>query len=152
MATGDVYVDPPTGLQWQVTPTGGLMDWESAVIHCEQLDLQGTGWRLPDVGELRSLIRACAATETGGPCRITNECLSFDTCETAECQGCLVDTGPAGGCFWPQELSGSCEPFHWSSSTIVETAERAFYIIFSFAHMSVRSKTFVFGVARCVRS
>jgi hypothetical protein len=127
------------------------MDWESGVAHCRDLELNGVGWRLPTIGELRSLIRGCPATLGGGPCRITDTCLSFDACETAECEGCEMDVGPDGGCYWPDELGGSCSLFYWSSSTIEETPERAFYIIFSWAHMSARTKSFFFGPVRCVR-
>lgn len=148
---GSVYTDPVTKLQWQATPTVGLMDWGSAVQYCENLDLDGDSWRLPTVDELRSLIRACPATEFGGPCKIAGSCLSFDNCETAECAGCETDSGPAGGCYWPDELEGSCSPFYWSSSTVEEAADRAFYVIFSFAHVSARTKDFFFGSVRCVR-
>ncbi|MGE0792142.1 MAG: DUF1566 domain-containing protein [Sandaracinaceae bacterium] len=148
---GDVFMDPSTGLEWQVTPFDADMDWASAVAHCEQLELDGTGWRLPTIGELRSLIRGCAGTETGGRCAISDTCLSFETCEIAGCEGCALDVGPSDGCYWPAELEGDCERFYWSGSTIEEVDDRTFYIIFSFAHMSVRSKNFFFGQARCVR-
>jgi hypothetical protein len=149
--TGGVYTDPVTGFEWQRTPMVGNMDWESAIRYCRNLDLNGSGWRLPSIDELRSLIRGCPATETGGPCQITNTCLSFDTCETAECAGCQTDSGPAGGCYWPDGLQGRCSPFYWSSSTLTDASDRAFYVIFSFGHVSARTKSFFFGAVRCVR-
>ena len=150
--TGDVFTDPATSLEWQVTPAVESMDWESARIHCERLELDGGGWRLPSIGELRSLIRGCPATETGGPCQVTDECLSFDACETAECEGCVMDGGPAGGCYWPDELEGGCARFQWSSSTEDENLDRAFYVIFNWGHVSLRTKSFFFGLVRCVRA
>lgn len=148
---GRVFLDPTTGLEWQVTPSIAPVDWAGAVAHCRDLELDGPGWRLPTIGELRTLIRSCPPTETGGPCRITDECLSFDVCETGECWGCDVDAGPAGGCYWPDGIEGDCTRFYWSSSTIEEVSDRAFYVIFAGAHMSVRTKSFFFGHARCVR-
>jgi hypothetical protein len=156
--TGGVYIDPVTNLEWQRAPTGGNMDWESAVMHCQDLSLDGTGWRLPSIGELRTLFRGCPATETGGACAVTDDCLSWDTdgCYNEACAGCELDAGPAGGCYWPEELGGSCEPFYWSSSTAEATVDTVYdgagwYVIFSFGHVCARSKDFNFGPARCVR-
>jgi hypothetical protein len=153
-----VYTDLATGLEWQHTPTGGDMDWESAVIHCQNLDLNGAGWRLPNISELRSLFRGCPATESGGACGVTDSCLSWDSggCYNVACAGCELDAGPAGGCYWPEELGGSCSPFYWSSSTAEATVDTVYdgagwYVIFSFGHVCARSKDFNFGPARCVR-
>jgi len=156
--TGGVFIDPVTNLEWQQTPTGGNLDWESAVIHCQTLELDGTGWRLPTIGELRTLFRGCPATETGGACGVADDCLSWDTdgCYNVSCQGCELNAGPVGGCYWPEELGGSCEPFYWSSSTANATVDTLFdgagwYAIFSMGHVCARSKDFSFGPARCVR-
>lgn len=156
--TGSVYLDPLTTLEWQQTPTGGKMDWESAVLHCQALHLDGTGWRLPAIGELRSLFRGCPATVTGGPCGVTGSCLSWDSggCYNEACQGCELDAGPVGGCYWPEELGGSCEPFYWSSSTADATVDTLFdgagwYVIFNMGHVCARAKDFAFGLVRCVR-
>ena len=60
------WTDPDSDLMWQVEPTGGTMKWESAKTHCVDLDLAGhPDWRLPDIGEFRSLIRGCPDTELG---------------------------------------------------------------------------------------
>jgi hypothetical protein len=145
-----VYLDPVTNLEWQRTPTGGNMDWESAVTRCQNLNLDGTGWRLPSIDELRSLLRGCPATESGGACGTTDDCLSRDTCMTPACVGCEPDAGPAGGCYWPEELGGSCEPFYWSSSNLEDDPNGAWYVIYSYGHVCFRSKDF-FGPVRCVR-
>jgi hypothetical protein len=154
--TGGVYIDPVTRFEWQQTPTGGNLDWESAVIHCRNLNLNGTGWRLPSVSELRSLFRGCPATATGGACGVTDSCLSWDSCMNPACAGCEENAGPAAGCYWPAELQGSCSPFYWSSSTVESTVEEhldggAYYVVFNLGHVCARSKDFFFGPVRCVR-
>ena len=57
-ATQDTWIDPTTGLMWQVTPTGGEMNWKDAKSHGESLRFAGfSDWRLPTIDELKSLIR-----------------------------------------------------------------------------------------------
>lgn len=48
--------DPSTGLAWQRVPAGSLA-WADALSHCRHLESVGqTGWRLPDVRELATLL------------------------------------------------------------------------------------------------
>jgi len=124
-----VCTDPATGFEWQETPTGGQMGWEPAKTHCTGLTLDGSGWRLPNISELRSLIRNCSDIETGGACGVKDECSacgvsSGDTCLLSSCSvssvcnpdSCSNDGGPTG-CYWPPELSGTCS-WYWSSSPV----------------------------------
>ena len=50
--------DTSTGLMWQKTPNSGEMDWEVALVFCEQeLGLAGyTDWRMPNRHELHTLV------------------------------------------------------------------------------------------------
>jgi len=48
-------------------------------------------WRLPTIGELRTLIQNCDSTKTGGTCGVNNECLSWDECRDESCNGCDQD-------------------------------------------------------------
>ena len=86
------WTDPRSGLTWQDTPTGGTMNWSEAKAHCAGLSLDGGGWHLPTKDELESLIRGCN-------------------------YGCSKDKGPAKGCYWPDEMQGSCS-WYWSSSPV----------------------------------
>jgi len=48
--------DNNTGLTWQQAE-GGSMNWEDALIYCEDLSLAGyTDWRLTNIKELESII------------------------------------------------------------------------------------------------
>jgi len=48
--------DEATGLLWQTQDNNATLPWEGALTYCEGLTLGGqTGWRLPNVNELRSI-------------------------------------------------------------------------------------------------
>ncbi len=68
------------------------MNYSDAVSYCENLDEKGSSyWFLPSISELRTLIKNCYNTETGGPCGLTDDCLkggaSFG-CRYSECGHC----------------------------------------------------------------
>lgn len=152
------WTDPATGFVWQATPTGGAMTWHDALSHCTDY---GGGWRLPNISELRSIIRNCAPIETGGACGVKDECqpcavspadvcLSFSCCELNSCDpdACPDDGGPTG-CYWPEELGQGCSWF-WSSSSYVDDDEGAWGLSFAFGHLDGNYKTAP-SYARCVR-
>ncbi len=135
-----VWYDAATELSWQNPIGEDQVIWEKAVDYCATLNLAGKQWRLPNVKELRSLIRDCPTTETGGSCMISDTCLD-STCHTdSACERCSFLDGPGGdfGCYWPSELEGLCL-YYWSSSRISDNNDFAWYINFSsaFIHWSV---------------
>lgn len=76
-----------------------------------------TDWRLPTIDELRTLIKGCPSTETGGDCPATVECYGKDQgeCLGADCSGCPVGLGPGKeGCYWDMEFP-TCRPTSWHS-------------------------------------
>lgn len=122
-----VWTDPATGLTWQnwnVQDACNLYTWPEAVGFCESLDDGRTNdWRLPDIDELRSLVRGCPVTVMGGPCGVSSDCGDFSNCWDESCNGCPAQEGPGvGGMYWPAELhEGPCndgdeESRYWSSS------------------------------------
>ena len=71
--------------------SSGTMDWESAKQYCENLYEGGfTDWRLPNIDELRTTIKNCYKTETGGECRVSEErgCLSWKYCKNQYPDSC----------------------------------------------------------------
>lgn len=76
------------GLQWS-SRSSKKMNWKSAVNYCKNLSEGGfNDWRLPNIDELRTTVKNCPKTETGGQCKVSEK------------NGCL-----AGKCWWPE---GSC--------------------------------------------
>ncbi|MCL4233352.1 MAG: DUF1566 domain-containing protein [Deltaproteobacteria bacterium] len=144
---GDTWTDPATSFTWQVERSEKLV-WDDAVAYCENLELGGADlWRLPNIGELRTLIRGCPATEIGGACRIAADCLSSE-CESWDCDGCWSDEGGAEGyCFAPPELDHVCGEF-WSTSQL-EGYGLMGYIYFGDAMVSFGS-TEIPRYARCL--
>lgn len=56
-----IVTDNSTHLQWQDDYSDNAnviknTSWESAISYCEALDLDGTGWRLPHIKELFTIV------------------------------------------------------------------------------------------------
>jgi len=69
---GEPWYDSSSGLTWQNPPTKTRMNWQAAVDYCSSLTFAEGGWRLPTIGELRTLIRGCVDTETSGNCGVND--------------------------------------------------------------------------------
>jgi len=128
---GGVWVDESSGLMWQKT-SKCCYPFPDANYYCHSLYLAGhNNWRSPTISELRSLIRGCPETETGGRCGVTDDCgylygdddddygYGHESCYDIYCHGldCPLDKGPADGCYWPSQLKGECD--HYLSDTVV---------------------------------
>ena len=143
------WTDPTSGLTWQVTPTGGSMGWNKAKTHCANLSLDGGGWHLPTIGELRTLIRGCPATEAGGSCNIEEgDCLAWG-CWADSCKGCSTGDGPADGCYWPDSIIGPCS-WYWSSSPVEDLVGYAWHVYFDLGYVGGHDVYHDLHV-RCVR-
>lgn len=149
------WVDPETMLMWENPASGNPLDWAQAMDYCGDLVLAGySDWWLPTIGELRTLIRGCEFTESGGECNVGDEgfsgCLEYD-CEEPACYlGCSFDYGPADGCYWPPAVSGTCN-WYWSSSPVEDRPDRVWGMYFLFAKVERYDPT-NYKLIRCVRS
>ena len=148
---GSTWKDPTSGLTWQVTSPTGYHYWDEAKSYCNSLSLGGhSDWRLPSIGELRTLIRGCPATESGGSCNMEeDDCLAW-SCRDDSCDGCSRYGGQGSdGMYWPNETEGGC-CWYWSSSVVEGTGDDAWGVSFNRGGISVTS---VGGVSpfRCVR-
>ena len=59
-ASGDVVVDAALKRTWQRATAAGSYTWANAKTYCGGLQVQGGGWRLPDIRELESLVDVSA--------------------------------------------------------------------------------------------
>ena len=147
-STGGPWTDPGSGLTWQ-NPPESEMTWQESMDYCEGLTLDGhADWHLPTISELRSLMRGCPDTQTGGSCGVVDECLS-GACSSDKCYGCSGDGGPDGGCYWPVEAEGPCS-WYWSSSTREYSDDSAWHINFGYGGIASPNKAYSSHV-RCVR-
>lgn len=114
-----VWLDVSSGLCWEDPPPGDWVGYGEAVEHCSALATGGyDDWRVPNIDELRSLIRGCPGTELGGECMVTDGYGPWAM--SSPCYGCDPLAGPgAGGCYWDEALAGVCSRY-WSSSKYVE--------------------------------
>lgn len=133
------WSDPASGLTWQVPSSAFEGTWAHATQYCDGLVLDGhDDWRMPTIDELRSLIRGCPDTETGGACRETDACTGAGpTCYDGElCLGCATRAGPGvDGCFWPPEMGRECG-WTWSSTPTDDTPDYYCFAELSIAHLS----------------
>ena len=137
------------GYAWQNPPADNTMTLHAAIDYCEGLSLDGySDWHLPSISELRSLIRGCPATETGGSCGVNDDCLSDAACRDSSCDGCSDGQGPAAGCYWPDGMEGSCS-YYWSSSR-GDLVDFAWYVDFDYGYVDSNYEGSNRSV-RCVR-
>lgn len=171
------WCDSASGLCWQDPPSTTAMTWYQAagVEHAEHNpaptedycgDL-GSGWRLPTISELRSLVRSGTDTDCeviewdmswssvpAGYCEIWDSCLSSSACyDSAECNpsACGTLEGPgAGDCYWDAALSGTCS-YYWSASEGADSTIVTWFVSFYFGYVNSHNKYNGYFV-RCVRS
>ncbi len=138
-------------LYWQDPPYSGLLNWEDASDYCESLnDGESEGWRLPNIDDLRTLVRGCSATGYGGPCPIND--IDRLPSSSLSCLGCEHRFGIDGiYCYWDDWMKGPCGNGYWSSSIRSDNGEDAFFIDFAKAavlHGSMSEARYV----RCVEA
>jgi hypothetical protein len=149
--SADTWTDPSSGLTWQVTPPNNEMQWADAKSYCDNLTLAGGGWHLPTISELRSLIRGCDGTVTGGVCGVTYDCLD-STCWNNACAGCGKFGGPGtDGAYWPDGISGNIDWYYWSSSPAADSAYPAWGVYFDDGLVGFNYIDHSDTHARCVR-
>jgi hypothetical protein len=145
--------DASGNLTWQDPPSSDEMTWEDAKAYCDNLSFDGhDDWRLPTISELRSLIRGCDGTVTGGACGVTDGCLDL-SCWNDACSGCNSLEGPgSGGAYWPDGLSGDID-WYWSSSAFADHGNDAWFVHFGYGGVGASNESVGYNdfFARCVR-
>ncbi|MCP4538918.1 MAG: DUF1566 domain-containing protein, partial [Chloroflexi bacterium] len=127
----------------------------------------GSGWRLPTLSELRTLVRSGSDTDCNviewdmewttvpsGYCGVWDNCLSQSSCWVgSECNpsACGTLEGPGtGGCYWDAALSGTCS-YYWSASEHADYTGSAWSVYFHYGSV-VYNRKLSNDYVRCVRS
>jgi len=134
--------DSSSNLVWS-SKSNGTMYWHDAEYYCRHLSEGGFSyWRLPFIDELRTLIRKCQATETGGECRASEECCE-SRCENDACSGCsLNSTG------YYSKLGDN--DILWSYSWPTDWSDCGWAVDFSGASVQI-DRSYEYYGTRCVR-
>jgi hypothetical protein len=148
--------DRKTGLVWS-KKNFGRMRWEQAVEYCRENRgrLPGSGWHLPTIDELRTLIIGCPATERGGRCPAKEGCRSEEDCYGGDwqvnCAACEYNKGPGPkGCYMDKAFDSPCE-WYWSSTPCPWSSSSAFIAYFGNGYVHNGHIYYSYGV-RCVRA
>ena len=114
----EVWRDTISGLMWQKEASSEAFNWYDALAYCDTLGQKKYhDWRFPTIGELRSLIRGCATSETGGTCGVTDGCLDYSCRDDNDCS-CSPNGDPGSYIgYWPEEIAGPVSHY-WSSSAV----------------------------------
>lgn len=81
------WTDSDSNLTWSAKAPKTML-WDDAVLYCQNLDEGGhDDWRMPNIDELRTLVRNCSGVMTGGACKVSEEnaCLSYVSCFDTNC-------------------------------------------------------------------
>lgn len=127
------------GLEWSTNRSSNPMSQEKAVEYCKNLNEGGhNDWRLPNIGELRTVIKNCPKTESGGACKCSEK---WNPAE------CLCEIKQNNGGYYSK--LGDDNIILWSSSS--GSSEAAWKVDFSTAGVFLTNKFLQGGYARCVR-
>jgi hypothetical protein len=164
--SGERFVDNGDGtvtdrkyrLVWSKKNFGG-MHWQDAVEYCRKnrAGLPGSGWHLPTIDELRTLIVGCPATEPGGRCPAKQGCGSEKDCyggeSGANCAPCGYEKGPGPeGCYMDKAFDDPCV-WYWSSTPCPWSSSSAFNVYFYFGSVGSYDVLYCYyGGVRCVRA
>ena len=134
------------GYMWSPL-SSDTMYWDDAVVYCHNLTECGySDWRLPTISELRTLIKNCSGTVTGGSCGVTDSCLSSSCWDEDSCWSCSYDDD--SGKY--SRLGDDGNVWLWSSSTQSDRPDYAWFVSFKNGSVNGRYKTNGNDV-RCVR-
>ena len=150
----DCWTDTSTGLTWEASFIGKRYEWNEVDERCDALSLCSyDDWRVPNIGELRTLIRDCPTAESGSDtCHVgDNDCLASTCVGEGLCEHCPSFEGPAAeGCYWPEQIQGPCY-WYWSSSLVEDEVSVAWCLGFDSGYVGSNHTFYSDAPVRCVR-
>ncbi|HPS29731.1 MAG TPA: DUF1566 domain-containing protein [bacterium] len=121
------------------------MTWGEAAGYCNNM-----GGRLPTISELRTLIKNCPSTETGGECRVTDDCITENCRKESECRNCEDDESKSGR----YSVFKDTVPGMWSSSKRTDSICDAWGVNFEngFVGSCYGEGLYSYSYVRCVKN
>lgn len=141
----------PTDLEWS-DKSSNRMTWNAAKNYCSNLTEGGhNDWRLPNIDELRTLIKNCPKTETGGQCKVSEKsgCLSYLQCGGYKDGSCHCESRSNNGGYY-SKLGDPDGVWLWSSSTTSDATDGAWGVGFEQGYLFSYGKLDG-SYVRCVR-
>ena len=134
-------------LQWS-NRSPDKMNWPKAIEYCRNLNEGGhSDWRLPDIDELRTLIKNCPNTEPGGECKVSEK----NSCLTEKCwnpnKTCYCERKNDRGYYNKLGDDG----WFWSYSTDSFLTSSAWGMYFERGYVMENDKLSKHHYVRCVR-
>lgn len=142
--------DTSTGMIWS-TIVLNRMDWGNAKAYCEDFEEGGyNDWHLPNVDEIRTLIRNCSRMITGGECPISesNGRTSFTGSDPDSSDDILVTCSCADT--EAESVVGTRNKTLWTSSSVSDATMYAWTLDSNFSLSMEEKETIAFFY--CVRS
>ena len=121
-------------LCWELTPSTASMNFFQATDYCENLTLDNkNNWKMPNIDELRTLVKGCPKFETSGTCYPH-----------------ILEGPGKNGCYWDFSLEGSCGAYG-SSSAVPGNEGFVWSISFHIAQIEPQPADDSYFPVRCVR-
>lgn len=144
-SSGTPCRDSSSGLIWSAKASS-TMTWSNAVSYCDNLTEGGySDWRLPNINELRTLIKNCPGSQTGGSCAVQDPSCLSSSCWSDSCYCEYMENG------YYSKLGDDDTVYLWSSSTLSDGTDNAWFVYFNNGYVSYYDKTGN-GNVRCVRN
>jgi hypothetical protein len=149
------WLDHSTGIYWQIDATSfRIGTLEEAKLYCSNIKLGGFKWRLPSIGELRTLVR-CRGFDGGflDKCQVSMSCLGRKCHDDEKCNGICSDSCYTDlNCIWPNTLKGDCKVGTWSSTSVEDVPDYYWYMAFDYGPKLSADNNSEKKGARCVRA
>jgi len=143
-----VVIDNKNNILWQYPRTDQSdLQFNSPEGYCENLFYAGyNDWRLPSINELRTLVKDCNETKTGGTCGITNNCHE-KSCRNDTCDGCEKKSDNSYSVFGDKAYLQSS-----TVSEVTDVSTRYWFLNFLSGEIeSYSSRSWIEYSVRCVR-
>ena len=133
------------GRMWS-SRSSSTYNWSDAFSYCDNLTEGGySDWRLPNINELRTLIKNCAGSQAGGSCAVQDpDCLSSSCCINCSCYYM------ENNCGYYSKLGDPDGVELWSSSTLSDGTDCAWRVNFEDGSVDGSNKSGS-NYVRCVR-